>query len=124
MAVQPLERALECAALQPAVHDTADLVALDESRFFEDVQVLDESGQRHAERIGKIADRALAVTQPREHRAPCRVGKRAEDRIEAAAVIVNHLVHFIRAGQGCQVQLGMAPAPGRGDAAPARPPVR
>ena len=51
VAFQPLERAFERATLEPAIHDTADLVALDESRFFEDVQVFDESRQGHPERI-------------------------------------------------------------------------
>ncbi len=102
MAVQPLERALVRAALEPAVHDTADLVALDEPRLFEDVQVFDESGQRHPERICKVSDRALAVAQSCENRAPRRIGERAEDRVEVAAVILNHMVHFIRDDSHCQ----------------------
>ena len=103
MAVQPLERALVCPALEPAVHDTADLAALDEPGFFEDVQMFDESGQRHPERIRKVPDRAFALAQPREHRPPRRIGERAEDCVEVAAVIVNHMVHFIRGDARCQV---------------------
>jgi hypothetical protein len=43
------------------------------------------------------------LAQPREHRPPRRIGERAEDRIEVAAVIVNHMVHFIRDDSRCQV---------------------
>jgi len=103
MTVQPLERGLVRPALEPAVHDTADLAALDEPGLFEDVQVFDESGQRHPERIRKVPDRTFALAQAREHRPPRRIGERAEDRIEVAAVIVNHMVHFIRDDSRCQV---------------------
>ena len=103
MTVQPLERGLVRPALEPAVHDTADLAALDEPGFFEDVQMFDESGQRHPERIRKVPDRTFALAQAREHRPPRRIGERAEDRIEVAAVIVNHMVHFIRDDARCQV---------------------
>jgi len=102
MTVQPLERALVRPALKPAVHDTADLAALDETGCFEDVQVLDESGQRHPERIRQVANGTFALAQSREHRPPRRIGQRAEDRVEVAAVIVNHMVHFIRSDERCQ----------------------
>jgi len=82
MTVQPLERALVRPALKPAVHDTADLAALDETGCFEDVQVLDESGQRHPERIRQVANGTFALAQSREHRPPRRIGQRAEDRVE------------------------------------------
>ena len=96
MAVQPLERAPEGAALQTAAHHAADLVAGDEPGVLQDAQMLDEAGERHAERRGQLADRTLALPQLREDGAPRRVGERAEHGVEAGGVIVNHLVHFTR----------------------------
>jgi hypothetical protein len=91
--IEPFERALERAPLQPAIDDPADLVARDEPRILEDVEMLDEAGQRHPERLGQIADRLFPGAQPRERRPAGRVGQRAEDGVETVARILNHMVH-------------------------------
>ena len=96
MAVEPLERALERAALQTATHHAADLVARDEAGILQDAQMLDKTRERHPERLGQRADRMLAVAELRQHGAPRRIGERAEYGIETGGVIVNHLVHFTR----------------------------
>ena len=106
MAVEPLERALERAALQTATHDAADLVARDEPGILQDAQMLDKTRQRHPERLGQLADRMLAVAELRQHGAPRRIGERAEYGVETAGCYSEPLVHFMRAAQGCQVQRG------------------
>lgn len=80
--IQPLERALQRASLQLAAHHAANLLPCDEPRILEDREMLDEAGERHPERLGQRADRTLAVTEPREHGAPGRVGQRAEHGVE------------------------------------------
>ena len=82
MAVQPLERAPEGAALQTAAHHAADLVAGDEPGVLQDAQMLDEAGERHAEWLGQLADRLLAAAEPGQHRAPRGIGERAEHGVE------------------------------------------
>ena len=82
LAVQPVERALERAALQPAIDDPAHLVALDETSVLEDAEVLDEAGERHGKGMGQVAHRLLAETQAGEHRTPRGVGECAKNRIE------------------------------------------
>ena len=73
------------AALQAAVDDAAHLVAGDEAGDFKNVEMLDESGERHAERAGQCADGLLAVAQARQHRPARGVGQRAEDAIEVGS---------------------------------------
>ena len=63
----------------------------------QNAQMLDESRQRHAERLGELADRAVAEPEPREHGTPSGIGERTEDRVEPLARIVNHKVKCIRA---------------------------
>ena len=82
MAVEPLERALECAALQPAADYAADFLSCDEARVFEDAQMLDEPGERHPEGVGEIPYRVLALPQPGQHGAARRVSQGAKDGIE------------------------------------------
>jgi len=56
--------------------------------------MLDESGQRHSERLGQLADRALPSPKRRQHRTTRGVGKRPEDSIQPVCRIVNHTVQF------------------------------
>ena len=94
MALEPLARALERALLEPATHDTSRLVPLDEPRILEDDQVLDEAGERHSVRFGKLADRVLFALESRQHRATRGIGQRTEDVVQPWSLILNHLVHY------------------------------
>lgn len=100
--IQPRERALERAPLEPATDHAADLATFDESRFFEDAEMLDEAGQRHRKGIGQCADRAFSVAQPRQHRTPRGIGERGKDGVQMRLSILNHLVHFNARALGCQ----------------------
>ena len=96
VALEPFERAFHGAGLELAAHDPADLFAFDEPGILENGEMLDDAGQRHADRRGQLADRALAVPEPDQDRAPRRIGERAEDGIEPARRIVNHKVKCAR----------------------------
>jgi hypothetical protein len=76
--------------------DPAVDFAPEQSRGFEDAQVLGNGGQRDVEGSGKFGDGSFATGQPRENGAPCGIGKRPERRIERSVVasgrIVNHMV--------------------------------
>ena len=76
--------------------DAAVDFAVEQSRGFEDAQVLGNGGQRDVEGSGKFGDGSFAAGQPRENGAPCGIGKRPERGIERAIVagsgIFNHMV--------------------------------
>ena len=59
--------------------------------------MLDESRQRHAEWLGQLADRVVALPEPGEHGTPSGIGERTEDSVEPLARIVNHKVKCMRA---------------------------
>ncbi len=92
VALEPLERALQRASFQLAAHHAAGLRPLDEARILQNAQMLDDARQRHAERLGQFAHRALALAEPDQHGPARRVGERAEDGVEPARRIVNHKV--------------------------------
>jgi len=77
-------------------------VTLDEAGILEDREVLHESRQRHREGLREIADRCRTFAQPREHGAPRGIRERAEDDVEAARFMVNHLVKYSPARGLCQ----------------------
>jgi hypothetical protein len=81
VALEPFERAFHRTGLELATHDAADLFPRDQTRILENGQMLDDSRQRHADRGGQLSDRALAVPEPDQNRAPRRIGERAEDGI-------------------------------------------
>ena len=97
VALQPRERGLERTALELTAHHAAGLAPHDEPGIFQNTEMLDESRQRHAERLGQLADRAVAVPELGEHGTPGGIGERAEDRVEPLARIVNHTVKYTRA---------------------------
>ena len=101
--VQPFERARQRPALQPTIHDAADLAARDETRVFEDAQMLDEAGQRHSEGIRQLSDRAFPLPQSCKHGTARGIGQRAEYGIEPNGTIVNHMVNFTENVLPCQV---------------------
>ena len=102
VALEPFERGFHRTGLELAAHDPASLFAFDQTRILENGQMLDDSRQRHADRRGQLADRALAMPEPDQDRAPRRIGKRAEDGIEPARRIVNHKVKCARESRGSQ----------------------
>jgi len=90
VAVEPLQRVFQRFALEAATHDAAGLLPLDQPGVLENAEVFQEARQRHRERIRELADRALALAQPREDRASGGIRQRAEDGTQRIWRIVNH----------------------------------
>jgi len=65
----------------------------DESRLFQDLQVLRDRGERDVERLRELGDSELAERESSQDRAPRRIGERAERPVEGLG-IVNHLVNY------------------------------
>ena len=84
VALEPFERAFHRSWVELAAHDAADFFPLDQPCILENGQMLDDARQRHADRRGELSDRALAVPQPEQDRAPRRIGERAEHGVEPA----------------------------------------
>ena len=103
VALQPIHRSFQRTALELTAHHTAGLASHDKPGIFQNAQMLDESRQRHRERLRELADRAVAVLEPGEHSTARRIGEGAENRIEPAGRIVNHAVKCERESKGCQV---------------------
>ena len=79
--LQPRERGLQRTALELTAHHAAGLLSLDEPRILQNAEMLDESRKRHAEWLGQLADRAVAMPELGEHGTPRGIGERAEDGI-------------------------------------------
>jgi hypothetical protein len=81
VALQPRERGLQRTALELTAHHAAGLPSLDEPRILQNAEMLDESRQRHAEWLGQLPDRAVAMPESGEHGAPRGIGECTEDGI-------------------------------------------
>src|SRR5262245_9129325 len=103
---------VEPARAQPAASHPPDLLARDESGLLEDPHVLLDTGQRHAESAGQVADRCVAAAEPFEDAPAGRIGERAERRVEPGRTL-NHTVQFTRCEASRQVSTP-GPTPGEG----------
>lgn len=90
--LQPRERGLQRTTLELTAHHAAGLPSLDEPRILQNAEMLDESRKRHAEWLGQLPDRAVAMPELGEHRTPRGIGERTEDSVEPGGRIVNHKV--------------------------------
>jgi hypothetical protein len=81
VALQPRERGLERTTLELTAHHAAALLSLDEPCILQNAEMLDESRKRHAEWLGQVPDRAVAMPELGEHGTPRGIGKRTEDGI-------------------------------------------
>ena len=82
--------------------DAARLLPPNEACILENREVLHEARERHVVRVRELAHGMRAATEGRQHRAPRRVGQRAEHGVELRWLKVNHLVHFTTCRGGCQ----------------------
>jgi hypothetical protein len=55
---------------------------VDQTRSLQHPQVTRDSRQRNRERLGEIADDGFAAREPRQNRAPRRIGEGGENRIQ------------------------------------------
>ena len=91
--LQPRADALESVGDEHARAGTTDLLRRHELRLLEQPDVLLHPGQRHAERLGELADRCAAGTEPFEYRAAGRVGEGCEGAVDGRSIL-NHSVHY------------------------------
>jgi hypothetical protein len=89
---EPFACGLQGCGCQIALDDAAGLFARDEAGVFEDLEVLEKSGQRHVIRCRKLGDGPSAIQQLGKDAAPRSIRQRGEYRIEGAGLILNHLV--------------------------------
>src|SRR6185437_1311129 len=71
----------------------ADLLRRHELGILEQPDVLLHPGQRHAEGLGKLADRRTAGTEPLEDCAAGRVGESCEGAVDGRWIL-NHSVQY------------------------------
>ena len=83
MALQPVHCSLQRTAFELTAHHAAGLLSLDEPRILQYAEMLDESGQRHAEWLGQLPDRAVAMSELGEHGTPRGIGECAEYGIQS-----------------------------------------
>ena len=65
---------------------------------FQHAEVLGDRGQGHMERLGEGRDGRFTVGEAGQERAAGRVRQRGEGGVEAAEVILNHMVKYIPPG--------------------------
>jgi hypothetical protein len=82
VALEPRNGALQGAAFKLAADNAASFLSLDEPGVLQDAEMLHESGQRHAERLGQLSHGVLAPAKLRKDGASRRISKRAEDPVE------------------------------------------
>jgi len=93
VAIEPLHRLLHRLGSQPACDRAAGLFARDQAGVRQHIEVLHDRGQRHRERLRQLADRkAFAIAEPRQQRAPGRIGKRGKGTVQNLLLILNHVV--------------------------------
>ncbi len=75
---------------------TARFGARHQSGVGQNVEMLHDRRQRDRERLRQRADRkARLLGEPRQQRAPRRVGQRSESAIERRVAILNHIVKYM-----------------------------
>jgi hypothetical protein len=93
VSVEPVHRLLHRAGGQPARHGTTDLLARDQAGIIKHIEMLDDRGERDRKWLRQFADgKAFTVAEPRQQRAPRRIGKRGERTIQCFILILNHQV--------------------------------
>src|SRR5207302_9040728 len=87
--LQPRADAVEGVGHECASAGTADLLRDDEIRLLEQPDVFPHPGQRHAERLGELADRRAAGAEPFEDGAAVRVGDGCKSAVDCQGIL-NH----------------------------------
>jgi hypothetical protein len=92
---EPVHRLLHRLRGQPTADGAAGLLAVDQPGLGQHVEVLHDRRKRHRERARELADRHIRLgAEPRQQRAPRRVGKGREGAVERVWSIFNHLVKY------------------------------
>ena len=67
---------------QPATMHPAVPLAAQQPGTLQHAQVLRDGRERHGEGRGQLCNRRLPARQPRQDRAPCRIGQRREGGVQ------------------------------------------
>ena len=82
VAVEPQRGLEDRAGFEPAAADPARALLRDEAGADQNLDVARHGLQRNIEGRGQFRDEQIFAVQPRQHRAPHRIGKRREDAVE------------------------------------------
>ena len=127
--LDPCRHFLETAGADSAGPDAADLLGDDESRLFEDADVLPHAGEGHVEPVGEVRDRGVLTAELLENTASRGVRQRRKRGIEMGPRILNHTVQCMARRPGRQGppagghfidDVGREPLLGLGDGQPLR----
>ena len=99
---EPLVRARERAGIEAADMGAPAHLALDQAGAFKNLDVLRGRRQRHGERLGKLADGALAGGEFEQHAPAGGVAQRVEDGGQLGRQQFNHVVECTLAISECQ----------------------
>jgi hypothetical protein len=90
---EPVHRLLHRPCGQPASHGAAGFRPRDQAGIRQHVEMLHDRGQRHREWLRQIAHRNTVLpAEPRQQRAPGRVGKCGKSAVQCRIFILNHMV--------------------------------
>lgn len=89
----PQRRVLHRSGVQRAASNPALLRTGEESRPFEDPEVLRNGGERHVKRLGQVGDRGHSRRETGQNGPPGRIRKGGEGSIEGTRRILNHMVN-------------------------------
>jgi hypothetical protein len=93
VAIEPLHRLLHRIGGEPARHGAPGLLARDQAGVRQHVEMLHDRGQRHRERLRQFAHRnTVPAAEPRQQRAPRRIGECGKGAVQELIVILNHMV--------------------------------
>ena len=82
VAIEPQRGLEDRPGFEPAAADPAGALLRDEAGPDQDLDVARHGLQRDIERRGQFRDEQILAVEPREHRAPHRIGQRGEDAVE------------------------------------------
>jgi hypothetical protein len=102
LTLNPLRGMLHRLRHEPATSDATVLLLAQEAGTLEDAEMLRDGGQRHIERLCKLADRGVSLGQPCQYGPPGGVTQCTEDGIQFVGPIFNHLVKYNLTRRSCQ----------------------
>jgi hypothetical protein len=82
VAIEPQRGLEDRPGFEPAAADPAGALLRDEAGPDQNLDVARHRLQRDVERCGQFRNEQILAVQPRQHRAPHRIGKRGEDAVQ------------------------------------------
>ena len=93
VAIEPVHRLLHRLRGEPARHGAPGLLTHDQARIREHVEMLHDCRERNRERRRQLAHgEVIVLDEPRQQRAPRRIGQCRKCAIERLVLMLNHTV--------------------------------